>query len=77
MDWVPTKAFYVSNDKGITWKKDDSMKLPSTFDSDKTQFAMTVDSQNFIWIVCGGSGKVWKGRHAGKGWTFEPKTFEK
>lgn len=70
-------AFYVSNDKGITWKKDDSMKLPSTFDSDKTQFAMTVDSQNFIWIVCGGSGKVWKGRHAGKGWTFEPKTFEK
>ena len=70
-------AFYVSNDKGITWKKDDSMKLPSTFDSDKTQFAMTVDSQNFIWIVCGGSGKVWKGRHADKGWTFEPKTFEK
>ena len=70
-------AFYVSNDKGITWKKDKGMKLPDTFSCDKTRFAMAVDSQNFIWIVCGGSGKVWKGRHAGKGWTSEPKTFEK
>ena len=70
-------AFYVSNDKGITWKKDKGMNLPETFACDKTQFAMTVDSRNFIWIVCGGSGKVWKGRHADKGWASEPKKFEK
>lgn len=74
------KAFggiYRSQDKGITWKVDSVMTLPTAFKSSETDFAMTVDRQNFIWIVCGNSGQIWRGRHDGKGWATEQTKFEK
>lgn len=53
---------YDSRDGGITWKRNASFALPSSFDRSATSFAVTVDKSNFIWIICGGTGQIWRGR---------------
>lgn len=55
-------AFYESRDGGITWKHNATYDLPSTFDTTTTATSAVVDSNNRIWIVCGGSGQVWRGK---------------
>jgi hypothetical protein len=57
---------YYSNDCGITWKQDTRFVIPSGLSANKA--SMTVDSNNFIWIVCTGSGQVWRGRLNKLGW---------
>lgn len=50
---------------GIAWfKTEKKFLLPEAF-KDKGNYSMTVDKNNFIWIVFGGSGtqnEVWRGR---------------
>ncbi|MGN1263138.1 MAG: DUF6242 domain-containing protein [Prevotella sp.] len=60
---------YESRDGGITWKTDTSYALPSALDRNIPAFAITVDADNYIWIVCAGTGQVWKGRLNRLGWT--------
>ena len=67
---------YVSSDNGLTWHSDGSYYLPEGFTnggSDVT--AMTVDDDNHLWIICGGTGDVWRGRLNRLGWDEEQTSF--
>ncbi|MBO4659128.1 MAG: exo-alpha-sialidase [Prevotella sp.] len=55
---VPSKLYY-SDDGGIYWYQKNSYSLPDQ--QFGGAFAMTADSHNNIWMVCGGDGNVWKG----------------
>ena len=68
-------SFYYSQDGGITWKTPD-YTLPTDMNSSNV-FTATVDSQNFIWIICGQSGEIWRGRLNRMGWTKEQNEFLK
>lgn len=65
---TPFSSIYESRDGGITWKKSSSYTLPSEFDTAATSFAAVVDGDNYIWIICGGTGQVWRGRLNRLGW---------
>lgn len=67
--------FYRSIDGGITWQNDTNCTLPGSFSSSETSFAMTVDHQQFIWIICGGSGQIWRARLSDLGWKKEQTAF--
>lgn len=69
-------GFYVSEDNGLTWHNDDKYYLPEGFDNgNKDVFTMTVDDDNYLWIVCGGTGKVWRGRLNRLGWAETQTSF--
>ncbi len=57
---------YYSIDCGICWKENDKLILPKDFSASTASIA--VDNDYFIWIVCTGSGQVWKGRINKMGW---------
>ena len=72
------KAFdgiYHSADGGITWKKNLRISLPSGFTADQNSFALLSDSDNFLWLICGGSGHVWRVRINRLGWNVENGSF--
>ena len=57
-------SFYISRDNGITWKAPDDFyqRMPADLQGDDSPFAVTVDSNNVMWIVCAGEKPVvWKG----------------
>lgn len=64
----PFSAIFESRDGGITWKKSTGYVLDSAFDTSASSFSVVTDSDNFIWIVCGGTGQVWRGRLNKMGW---------
>ena len=67
---------YVSLDNGLTWAVDGSYYLPEDFTNGVSDvFAMTADDDNFIWIICGGTGDVWRGRLNRLGWPEEQTSF--
>lgn len=68
---------YYSIDGGLTWKQNVSYKFPAGFSSSPTSFTMTVDADKFIWIICGESGQVWRGRKNSVGWATTQTTFTK
>lgn len=59
-------CIYYSIDCGITWKNDARFALPEGFSANAASIA--VDANNFVWIVCTGTGQVWKGRLNKLGW---------
>lgn len=67
--------FYRSVDRGITWHNDSLYVLPAGFASSETSFALTVDSGQFMWIICGGTGQIWRGRLTDLGWKKEDTVF--
>lgn len=65
------KAFseiYGSVDGGLTWKKHATLVFPNGFHSSETSFAMTTDADHYLWMVCGKTGQVWRGRLNKLGW---------
>jgi hypothetical protein len=59
------RTIYTSRDNGITWKAS-TLSMPptdgnATFNSAATSFSAATDG-NFIWIVCAGTGEVWRGQ---------------
>lgn len=66
--------FYVSRDYGRTWKPGD-MKHPLM--QHATSLAVTVDTSHYVWIFCGGTGEVYKGRINRLGWQNEPTRFDR
>ncbi|MBO4315266.1 MAG: hypothetical protein J5867_04795 [Prevotella sp.] len=69
--------FYRSEDEGITWHTDATYSLPSDFSSSDTSFAMVCDANNYLWIFCGGTGQIWRGRTNRLGWNQEQVGYEK
>lgn len=53
-------AAYVSNDYGITWRKDSDLTIPQELKGTQAPVASAVDKDNVIWIISG--NQVWRGR---------------
>lgn len=64
--------FYTSNDNGRTWKPNE-LKHPTM--SNVTAVSAAVDADNYLWIICSGSGDVYKGRLNRLGWKTEKVKF--
>ena len=63
---APLMAIYKSRDNGITWKEDTNYNMPpakgnTKYNSAATSFSATA-SNGYIWIVCAGTGEVWRGQ---------------
>lgn len=67
-DKAAYSQLYESRDGGITWKQNTSYAMPEEFDVNATSVAATADSNNYMWIVCSGTGQVWRGRLNRLGW---------
>lgn len=51
-----------SVDYGLTWNTDERFVMPDTFECGAAEgFTMVADKNNFLWIVCGKTGQVWRG----------------
>lgn len=59
---------YQSRDNGITWKENKTYQMPEDFDTSTTGVLVRVDRDNFIWLYCGGTGQIWRGRLNRLGW---------
>lgn len=70
-DAEPLACIYESRDGGITWKENKVYALPDEFDRGASSVATLTDGDNNLWIVCGGSGQVWRGQLNGLGWQKE------
>ena len=69
-------TIYYSPDKALSWHKDDDMfYYPDDFDTSVTAVAAACDENNYLWVICGGTGQVWKGRLNIMGWSTEQTTF--
>ena len=71
---------YSSKDGGLTWAKDTTLSVPAdltlgTNALNEPRMALTVDSDNFIWIVNAKSGSTWRGRINRLGWKKEQTDF--
>ena len=58
---------YFSKDGGITWLNDKRFILPYRFICNNS-FAITADEEHNIWLICGKSGQIWRGRLNGLAW---------
>ena len=58
-------ALYQSSDNGRTWISD-AIALPARMTG--TTVAATTDDDHYVWMICGGSGEVWRGRLNRLGW---------
>jgi hypothetical protein len=67
---------YNSADDGITWINDSVMSIPKDLSSSETSFTMTADGAGSLWIICGGTGQVWKARINRVAWREEQKYFK-
>ena len=63
------KNIYVSQDGGLSWKLNRIYSLPQNAENNVTTFALGTDTDNYLWLVCAGSGKVWRVRKNSVGWT--------
>lgn len=70
-----TAKMYRSEDHGLTWQADTVVTMPEGISSNGT-LAFAIDSDNFVWIVCGGTGQVWRGRQNFLGWEKREDVFE-
>ena len=62
------KMFWNSSDKGLTWQEDTMVTVPTDFQCSDDALAFTIDANNYVWLVCGNSGQVWRGRLNRLGW---------
>ncbi|MBP7357904.1 MAG: hypothetical protein KA955_00975 [Prevotella sp.] len=67
--------FYQSYDSGITWINNKHYYFPKGFTCSDTSFTALKDNDNYIWIFCGSTGQVWKGRLNRLGWTKGQTSF--
>lgn len=58
-------ALYQSSDNGRTWVPD-AITLPAGMTG--TTVAAATDDDHYVWMICGGSGDVWRGRLNRLGW---------
>lgn len=53
-------ALYVSEDYGISWRKDSDLHLPTQLKGVNGPICSVVDDNNVIWIIA--NGEVWRGK---------------
>ena len=70
------KIFWNSTDKGLTWQEDTVVTVPTDFASSDDALAFTIDANNYVWLVCGNSAQVWRGRLNKLGWATRQDIFE-
>lgn len=70
------KMFWNSTDKGLTWHEDTVVTVPTDFASSDDALAFTIDANNYVWLVCGNSAQVWRGRLNKLGWATRQDIFE-
>ncbi len=68
------QPFYVSRDNGRTWKSG-GISHPDW--GVVTALGAAADADNFIWVVCGGTGQVWRGRINRLGWEEQRIVYNK
>lgn len=70
------QTIYYSPDKGLSWHiSSESYYYPDDFDATATCVAAAKDANNYLWVICGGTGQVWRGRLNYMGWNHEETTF--
>ncbi len=74
-DAVAFDRIYHSGDDGITWRNDSVMCIPEGLSSSHTSFAFVADNVDSVWLICGGTGQVWKGRINRVAWKKDPDYF--
>lgn len=57
-----------SIDYGFSWELSSDVVLPDDFESSPTSFTAFADNNGYLWIICGGTGAVWKGQLNSVGW---------
>ncbi len=68
---APYDAIYQSRDDGITWKINPAYQLPEAFDDSATSVGMVVDKDKCLWLFCGLTGQIWRGRLNKMAWTYK------
>lgn len=66
--------FYTSADNGRTWFSGKEYVRPSDAQA-SGQVTMLCTPDNFIWLFCGGSGQIWRGRLNRMGWAENQTSF--
>lgn len=69
------QQIYYSRDNGLTWHDDTRYQLPEGLESSSTSFAICSDANKYLWIVCGQTGAVWRGRLNRLGWDNPQDSF--
>ena len=54
-------TIYISYDCGQNWERDSRFYMPEAYKTDSSSFAIVADSNNYLWLLCGGTGQVWRG----------------
>lgn len=67
--------FYTSHDGGITWHPDTAIVVPTNLICSTVSFALASDANNYLWLICGNSGQVWKGMLNRLAWRKENTAF--
>lgn len=67
--------FYSSITNGLYWSQNSIYTLPSIAQGQASNYTFAVDNDQYIWLLIGGSGQVWRGRLSQLGWTTEPKAY--
>lgn len=57
-----------SIDYGYSWELSSDVVLPDGFESSAASFTAFSDNKGYLWIICGGTGVVWKGQLNRVGW---------
>lgn len=70
------QCFWNSADNGMTWKPDTIATLPEGFSTNAEACAFTIDADNYVWLVCGATAQVWRGRLNKLGWATRQDIFE-
>lgn len=76
--WAGAEAFakfYVSLDGGLTWRGDTLYNVADDFVSSDKCFTLVRDANEFLWLIGGESGQVWRGRINKLGWRKDQTYF--
>ncbi len=69
--------FYMSQDNGRTWQPYTIAAPSIATGTTLSALSVAVDKDQYIWVVCSGPGKVFKGRINRLGWKEEQTTFNR
>ena len=59
---------YSSLDGGLTWQNEAMFQLPEGIDKTAKSMALVTDDEYHLWIICAGTGQIWRGRLNSMGW---------